>query len=157
MITIYGCFEGLGFEFTEFLLNEDEEVFGYDRLDEKKQFKFELIGRNAKFNFVDEEEQLPNNDFAYVFNKDLPLSNKGTHKFVVICDAVKGEKTRDETLIDIKNIKLGDETDTSDRKNDIITKQHFFKWLVELRKYSLLPQELVLNGEGEDGVFLLKC
>jgi hypothetical protein len=55
-VIIENCFDWIGFHLTEKYLNEGFEVCGIDELDERKEFLYEMVGRNASFQYCDDME-----------------------------------------------------------------------------------------------------
>jgi hypothetical protein len=61
-VIIENCFDWIGFHLIEKYLNEGFEVCGIDQLDERKEFLYEMIGRNASFHFYDDVESIDDDE-----------------------------------------------------------------------------------------------
>ncbi|GEL76892.1 hypothetical protein TMU01_11270 [Tenuibacillus multivorans] len=143
-ILVNGCFHRIAFDLIEHYLNEGNEIFGFDEVeeDDDKFNLYALIGRNALFHLNKQEKT--HYDCAYDFTSKQLLcqfSKKNSQKVPI--------QLEDTFISGLHPAEEREEQAYEVHIQDIV---HF---LVNLNHCSLVPDYIRVNGKDEQSVHII--
>jgi len=150
-IKIVNCFDPIGYELTNYLLNQDAEIIGIDDIDDKqKLFYYEMVGRHAHFTFLDlssKNKVLRDVPITYEINqgkKSISYFHSGNEK----CSEINFEH------VQITSLNIPQRVEGNDKLVEVAF-DSFVRWLASLSKYSNLPNKMTLFSNKMEGIYLL--